>query len=244
MRASLWMAAVGAGLLSAGAVAQAPVKLCGVEWQPFTYVKNGKVDSGISHDVLQEAFRRMNVPVTMEGAPWERCLRGIKTGDYDAVIDNEVAAQTPRFKNVYSSYPVALCVKRGSPVKSFDWKLVQGQTVGMVRGYTYTPKILNYPNWKLEPSNDEDQLYAMLTGGHRQFVLCDVWGASLRQNVEILQPVIDRTDLSPTFSDRQAALAARLDATIGDLIRDGSVERIYAKYTKRKFRDMVPATGK
>ncbi|WP_196303961.1 substrate-binding periplasmic protein [Chromobacterium violaceum] len=227
--------------LATGFTTQAsPIKLCGVEWPPFTYVKNGMVDSGISHDILQEAFRRLQLPEIMEAAPWARCLRGIKTGEYDAVIDNEVAAQTPRFKHIYSSYPVALCVKRGSAIQSFNWKLVQGQTVGIVRGYTYTPKILHYPNWKLTPTNDENSLYAMLTNGHLQFVLCDVWGATLRPNVTILKPIIDRTNLSPNFSAKKAALAVRLDGMIGKMIEDGSVERIYSQYTKHKFREMVP----
>jgi len=113
------------------------LKLCGVEWPPFTYSKEQKITKGISYDVYTEAFRRLQMAVEL---PWKRCLQYVAEGKYDAVIDN--AALEPFLYGQFPTaiYPLAIYVRQDFPQETFSWDDLQGKTVGMVLGYDYTER--------------------------------------------------------------------------------------------------------
>ena len=62
-------------------VAREDIKLCGVEWPPFTFVVQGKMVKGISLDVYREAFRRLSHNSSTSVLPWARCKLAVIQGD-------------------------------------------------------------------------------------------------------------------------------------------------------------------
>lgn len=67
--------------------AKQTVKLCTVDWPPFTIVEkgSGKI-SGIHVDITKEIFKRIDLNVEIQSVPWKRCLKMVEDGQLDGVF--------------------------------------------------------------------------------------------------------------------------------------------------------------
>lgn len=64
------------------------LKVCGVDWPPFSYAEQGKLMEGISVEIHQEATRRLGMTLTLLELPWGRCEQYVSTGLADGILDN------------------------------------------------------------------------------------------------------------------------------------------------------------
>jgi len=65
-------------------VAQAtPLKICTVDWPPYTVSDNHQV-GGIHTEMVTALFGRLGHEVQIDQIAWERCLKEVATGGYDA----------------------------------------------------------------------------------------------------------------------------------------------------------------
>lgn len=49
------------------------LKVCGVDWPPFSYAEQGKLMEGISVEIHQEVAHRLGMQLTLLELPWGRC---------------------------------------------------------------------------------------------------------------------------------------------------------------------------
>ena len=212
-----------------------PVRICSAAWPGFIEVEDGRVVGGITHDVIHEAFRRLNRSVEMRELPWSRCLKNVEDGSYSAATDEFFPNHNPAFSQSqvhFNSAIFGICVRQDAPQQSLSLDLLQGQRVGTVRGYIYTPDLLAKANWTAVQTKDEDQLYTLLERGRVNFIVCDYWSALQRDQVRILQPFLDTTELGVVFNKAHGEpLRRAFDQTIGEMLADGTIDRLYKQHT-------------
>lgn len=223
------------------------VKLCGVEWPPFTYrsfENPAVIDKGITYEIYTEAFRRLGLSFTTTILPWPRCLAATNKGLYDGIIDN---ADMPPFisgNHPTGVYSLAIFVKQDHPEMAFNWASMEGKTVGMVRGYSYTPKIKAFDGWVKQLAPNEEQLLRMLKGQRHNYVLLDIFSADIlasKVGVDIkqLKPIVDSIHLHLTFSPENNAIAEQFDQTIKQMIDDGTIDNIYQKFLPYSYQELM-----
>lgn len=65
---------------------QKPLKVCTVDWPPFTVMDSkGAGITGIHTEMVQKIFDFMQIKAEITSLPWKRCLSLVETGEYDAV---------------------------------------------------------------------------------------------------------------------------------------------------------------
>ena len=220
------------------------LKLCGIDWPPFTYSEKNRIIKGISFDVYTEAFRRLNVHFTAREIPWPRCLKYVEEGKYDAVIDNGASASFLNGMFPTGFYPLAMYVRNNFPQNTFSWKDMKGKSVGMVRGYDYTEKIINFEGWVPRFSNTDELLIKKLHEKRYDYVILDIFSAPilserLGKKIKMLTPLIDSTNLYLVFNKNNAEIAKEYDKVIGKMIQDGTIDSIYLKYLSKSYTEIM-----
>ena len=231
-------------LLLSNSLRSQELKLCGVEWPPFTITKNGKIVGGISFDIYTEAFERLNMKFVADDIPYPRCLMYVKTGRYDAVIDYTSVEPyvTGRFPT--GIYPLAVYVRKEFPQDEFSWKLLEGKVVGYVRGYYYSESITNFDGWIKDLAVTDEMMLMKLKGNRYDYVILDIFTADILSkkigvDIKMLKPVIDATNLFLSFNASKADYMEKYDEIIGEMIKDGTMDRIYLKYMPHSYTDIL-----
>jgi len=224
--------------------AEREIKLCAIEWPPFTVLKQNRIDSGITVDVLREAFGRLSVPYRIQPMSWILCRKAVDAGEMDGLLDATVSESHVTERNSTAYYPLAAFVLDESPVKVFDWTSLRGQKVGMVRGYTYGPTVQRFHDWQRVDADSDAQLMVWLQYHRVDFVITDVFAGPIlaaRAGVQVrqLQPLIEVVPLYLSFADSQARLAAQYDKTVGDMIADGTLDAIYLRYLPYDYHEAL-----
>lgn len=220
------------------------IKACGVQWPPFTYAENSKIKRGISYDIYTEAFKRIGIKFTADILPWKRCLKYVEHGKYDAVLDNGIEGPFLPSRVPISAYPLAIYVRQDFPLNRFSWDAINGKHVGMVLGYEYTPKVIGQKYWNNHYASSDAKLVAMLNKKRFDYVLLDIFSATeiaKEQGVELkrLEPLVDLAHAYLVFNLNHGKLAEQFDASLNAMIKDGSIDEIYQRYSKWTYRQMM-----
>ena len=225
--------------------AKESLKLCGVHWPPFTYVENSSITAGLSHDIIKEAFRRLEVNVVMDSIPWPRCESYVMNGKYDAIIDNSLI-DDPFIRGKYpaTKYTLAVYVRDDFEQTKFSWESLDGKNVGFVRGYDYTERIKKYRGWIKELSANDERVLLKLKVKRYDYVILDTYGAPLlaeKLDIKIrkLEPEIDSTNLYLSFNKQHTAILTAYDEVISQMIDDGTMDKLYLKYLPHNYTDIL-----
>lgn len=121
--------------------------ICDV-WPPYQFLEHGRL-GGFSTKVVKEIFRRMGVEVqSLESYPWKRALYMIEKNKTDALFSANFTQERMEF----AYYPEEEIVQSPWVVWSreedeFEYNSLddlKGKSIGIVRGYSYTPKFLEF----------------------------------------------------------------------------------------------------
>ena len=226
----------------------APVRVCGTEWPPFTYAENGKLVRGISIEIYTEAFRRMHTSFSVDKVPWTRCLSEIRNGGrYDAVIDGGIAPGFVHGTHPTSFYFLAIFVRQNSPEVSFSWNMLTGKVVGMVRGYYYGKKVENFTGWHIKRTWSDENMLRLLNANRYNYALGDTIAVPILANkigikIKRLMPLVDHEYLYMGFNQKHESILRQLDYTIGKMIADGTMDRIYKNGLGYSYSDLMKMT--
>jgi len=225
------------------------VKLCGIEWPPFTYVDNGKIVKGISHDIHEEAFKRLDLKFERSVMSWSRCVAQVENGVYDAVIDNAPVAPFIYGKVPTGVYPLGVYVLGDSTESKFTWDKMKDKKVGMVRGYDYTESIINFKDWKVKHAKSDHQMLLKLKAKRTDYAILDIFSASIIAkkadvNIKMLTPLVDSTNLYLVFNKDKQALASLYDNAIQSMVDDGTMNKIYKTYLEYDYSQILDMQGK
>ena len=221
----------------------AEVKICGVEWPPFT--KGKTIQEGISSEIYREIFqRRLGFKLIIRAMPWARCLSEVKKGNFDAVSDNLSTSDFINGKYAHSVYALAMYVNQDSTEKTFKGlNSLIGKKVGMVRGYGYTPKIKEFKGWKVHLAVKDEHLIKMLDEGRLDYIINDIFSAPImaekfKIKIRAIFPLVDSTPLYLAFNKEKEELAKQYDEELGKLIKEGMVDKIYKNNSSIPYVDI------
>ncbi len=219
---------------------------------PYSYTENGEV-KGIDIDIVNEAARRADVHVTIELYPWKRVLMMMKTDLTDGAFSmfrNEERETYAHFSQnpVHVSQLTAFMSKDSLAVYKKIEDLL-GKTVFISAGFSISDEFDQFVrNGNIKPAyvlNAEDGIKRLLASdsgcfiSNRISILYYAKRLGLSHKIEFIPTLVE--------SNRKAYLALskvklntpdrkrlfdRLDAELGEMIRDGTVRRITDSYIK------------
>lgn len=226
-----------------------PLSGCFVRWVPYTNMINDRAE-GISVDLLREAAKRANYDLNLRELPWKRCLVLVQRAEIDFAFD---AVDRPGF--IHGKHPNALYIQAFWMRKSDDFgpyeyigKLTD-KRLGLFQGFQYSDEILNAGFGVVEWVQTESIAAEMLSRGRLDLVFAD---AVVMQNIiqrdnhslKPMLPVFNVQALYPTFNVSKVAKRDAIDVALGEMHKDGTVDKIYIKHTGATFSEFAEMGGK
>ena len=208
---------------------------------PPMMIEDGR--SGIYQDILDELAKLTGDRFDVQYYPYPRIGLLFNEGQLDmepGVYPGWVHSQTtPGIFSVPFGKVVDVLVF--APHKAFAVKQpedLRGKSVGMVRGYAYPELSTLIASGQLDRRNglNEQQLLSMLAKSRFDQVIVNKAVAQYNQlKVKEYQQLeigdmISSYDVSMRVHPKHAAWLERLDAAITQLKRQGTIEKIYARY--------------
>lgn len=126
------------------------LELVTMEYPPYEYEENNTV-KGLAVEVVQEAFRRIDQPISIQILPWARAIGLIEKGQADAIFTTYKNEEREKFadysEQVLILQTMALFVVKESPIE-FDGQLekINQYEIGLVRQFSYGSHLDNALN--------------------------------------------------------------------------------------------------
>jgi polar amino acid transport system substrate-binding protein len=74
-----------------------PFRLVMNEWEPHAYSDENGVAQGISIEIVERIFSKLNVSYEINFVPWPRVIKGVETGNYDASLMTSYSLERSEF---------------------------------------------------------------------------------------------------------------------------------------------------
>lgn len=219
---------------------------CDAQWPPFTYGSNGKINKGISYELLTEAFKRLNKKIEIDDIPWARCLLDVEKGLYDGVLDNNNVS--PHFIHGHtptSVYPVAIYVRADYPDEQLVLSNLKGKKIGLVHGYEYPEVIMsNTVGFIPDKAVDDAAMMRKLKVKRYDYVVSDIFSgpenaAEVDVKIKMLKPILNVDSLYLTFNTENKALMQAFEDVFNQMVKEGLVDAIYKKYLPYSYQDVL-----
>lgn len=228
-------------------IESADLYLIGEEgYAPISYIENGEV-VGISPDIIREAFRRMNMTVKLELAPWERCKQMVFEGYADGFFSPYMTVE--REKNYQYAYEPLMIEKNVFVVKADstitfngDITSLKDYTIGTLIGYaTLEEYIKEGVLTKIDYSAETSEALKKLLADGRGVDLYVNTNYIIWYNAKVLgvadqlreleTPLVENPSyLAFTRVRDMSDIARRFEETLKAMKDDGTYERILEKY--------------
>ncbi|MDP6388882.1 MAG: transporter substrate-binding domain-containing protein [Alphaproteobacteria bacterium] len=233
-------------LLPFGAAAEEPLKLLTLNYKPYSYLSETKVE-GINTDIVRELFRRAGKEIEITVKPWARVLREAKRGRVDAIYNPILTKERAKYLD-YLDQPLIVEVIRlfrlkGSSI-TYTGSLdsIAGQRVGVVKSFSLGPKLddafASGSLYKVETSSTSN-LIKILTNKRIPLIASDqviaramAAESGFADVIEFAGPVVQETPTYLAMPKGRSTLAFRnrLDAFLAEMRKDGTVSRILKKH--------------
>ncbi|MBC7661928.1 MAG: transporter substrate-binding domain-containing protein [Chitinophagaceae bacterium] len=197
--------------------------------------------TGLTVDILREAFRRKGYTLVMEMRPFARCLKEVKSGLFDGMSD-----VVPRPGYLSSTLPVsvwtnAIWVRDDSLQRSFEGLAsFKGKTVGFVKGYTYAPKVQTYDGWFRDWAKTDEMNINKLAKGRVDFIVGDIISTQhylsiTPHKIHVLEPPIESQREYVLFNVSRTFLLKDFNEGLKSVMDDGTADYFYMKKLNINF---------
>jgi len=226
------------GIWVGGAVAAE--KVCfDQENPPFMYQK-GDSPAGLYPALIAEAFKRMDVPLTMECLPWNRALAGADAGEWGV---GGIYQNAERLKKYDYSEPIfaeklMIFVLQGSEFAFSGVTDLSGKTIGVMRGWSYgddfDAAVAAGSITKDEVESDEMNFKKLIAGRLDALIATPETWAGLQGELDKDGKVVslptpmaeNNTYLIFNKSAGKTDLLTRFNETVAAMKADGTVEKL------------------
>jgi polar amino acid transport system substrate-binding protein len=244
MTLKLFLATMGMAVLLTGACRAQAAETIAVDEAnpPFMYAGDGKA-AGIYPALLDEAFKRMAVPVAITAMPWKRAIAGIDAGQngVGGIYQNAERLTKYDFSAKLFDEVILVYVPKAKPFPFKDLSSLKGKTVGVIRGWSYGDDFdaaVKNGTIATEGVAADSMNFAKLAVGHLDAVLAikEAGNALLAGNqdygakieVEALPLTSNPSYLAFAKSAGKAPLLGQFDKTLAAMRADGSFDKIVA----------------
>ncbi len=226
--------------------AAAPLKLLTMEYPPYTYTENGDV-KGFVTELIHEAFRRMDQPITIQVVPWTRGIKTVKDGDADGlftVFKNPEREQFLDYSDVLVQETASLFVlQKSSIVFNGDLKQLSQYRFGVVRGFSYGKKfdsaVKNNIISNIDAAVTAEANVKKLLGIRFDIMVSDRYtmhyllkDMGFQHAVKELSPAVEVSSAYLVFSKKRALKSVMevFDMTLMMMKKDGTYNNIIATF--------------
>ncbi|WP_166361389.1 substrate-binding periplasmic protein [Pseudomonas akapageensis] len=211
-------------------------------WPPYVYLENGK-PKGLDYEATALVFQRLGIDVEWQFLPWKRCLAMLEQGQADGALDifqtRERESQLFYPGEALSEVEFVLFYAnaRPHPVQTLDD--LQGLTVGISPGYTYSEAFRESSAFKREPGPTHEANFGKLVKGRIDLFITDrrvgrqvVKDLGLQNQISELPLVISRQKqyLAVRRNVGMDLLAQRFAAELKRFKREPAYAQLSARY--------------
>ena len=150
------------------------------DWPPYQIV-NGKQVNGFSTKVITTVFARMGVDVrSITPFPWKRAVAMMKRGKADALFSSNYTKERTEFayypKEPLVDSPWVMWGREENELQFKSFDDLQGKSVGLVRGYSYTPELLSYmeKHSNIELVTSDEQNFRKLNANRLDYIVAEL----------------------------------------------------------------------
>ncbi|MDM8552406.1 transporter substrate-binding domain-containing protein [Desulfobacterales bacterium HSG2] len=229
-------------LFSANALAEKLVFVT-CEFPPLGFMKEGQ-PAGSQVEIVHEICNRLGLTAEIQVLPWKRAMMYVEKGQAHAIF----AARQNKERSAFLYYPSepigfersVILARKGSGIKVHSLDDLKGKTVGVVRGYAYTPEFDSYQGIKRKDCNDDKQMVMMLAKGRFPLAIgadevtvkyfCKQIGFEA-ETVYVLTEAPGYLAFSKKAAGPKGkSLAEKFSRTLRQLREEGVIQKIESKY--------------
>lgn len=244
-RGSVLFAVLAVLLTGAQASDSTAVRLATFEYPPYVQQIDGQA-RGLAVELVREAFARMRRPVAIEFYPWSRSVKLIEADAIDGLFTIKKTPERMKRLN-YPNRPLihqgyVFFVRKDSRVRfRGDFADLAAATIGVVMSTSYGQRFdeaaARGAFARTVPASSYERIFRMLVGGRVDAVICSrlvgiefVRRLGVDKLIEISGPPVETALSYLVFAPKNAALAPAFDKVITAMERDGTLDRIFARY--------------
>lgn len=227
----------------AGAASAERLRICHEEWSPFATVADGR-SAGLMIEIVDRALAATGREAAYIQQPYQRCVGNVRSGAYDAILMSSDERGLIRAAVSVAFWEVGVIARPDWPVLSFgSLQDFAGATVGLVGAYPYHPLVdAALPVWKVHYAADALLNLRMVARGRIDAMLADIPWAQIEAAreglpIKVLGPTLFATPQYLYFHPGKAAAAADLGPALQAMIADGTIDRLYRRFTGGSFQD-------
>lgn len=213
-------------------------------YPPYEFVEGGAV-KGVDTDMIKAVCEKIGVTPKFEEMPWKRAISEVKDGTIDAIFSlysNDERRQFLDFPETGLSYEKNILVtKRGSALKINKLEDLKGQTVGIVREYSYGDAFDNDKDFTRDESADTEMLLKKLDNDRIPVIVINelVYNNlskkfGLAEKLEVQPFVVCDEPMYVAFSKARPEIAGKLtevfSKTLAEMKKSGEQQKILLAY--------------
>ncbi len=211
------------------------------EFPPYTMSQEGQA-SGIHVDIIREFCTRNGIEPEIRIVPWARALMEVKEGDAIGIFPAVKTDERTGFL-WYPSEPLGsdknvIVMLKGTGENITTLDDLKQKTVGVVRGYSYSPEFDTHQGVKKDESVDDAMMLRKLAEGRTEFAVGEEGNLqflSLHIGIELETALILFEDpnyvaFSKASGKQGQALADTFAQTMRQFRKEGVIEHIIARY--------------
>ena len=241
-------------LLCWGAASAETLRLAANLWPPFTDAS--ALNGGVATDLVRTALARGGYASSYVEVPWERAMRGLQRGEYDALVAawyGEERAVYGHFSKPYLINRIRLLQRKGGTIQFRQLSDLYPYLIAVGRGYAYSPEFDNDPRLRKFVVGDFTNAARMLSRGRVDLALDDEMVAryhfgrdlsDIRDELEFLpQPLSESSShllVRRSHADHQRIVEA-FDQAIEAMRADGSYVAIFRRHGLEQAVEKLPA---
>lgn len=142
---------------------------------PYEYTENGEL-KGIDIEIGREIFSRLGTEIRYEVLPWARMKTYAKEGEIDGILAMyclETYLDILDFAESPIRAEISFFARKESTLNISGIDSLKGQSVGVIRGYTYTPEFASYTDITRDECDDDEMLVKKLAGGRFEVAVAE-----------------------------------------------------------------------
>lgn len=206
------------------------------ENSPFMYSQGGKA-AGVYPALIESAFNRMNVPVSIKAIPWKRCIQEIDDGvaGVGGIYKNAERLKKYDYSEPLFIEKLVIFYPKANPINFTKIEDLKGKKVGVIRGWSYGDAFDNARKagtFTADEGASDDQNFQKMDLGRLDIVVAiKESGEDLMKKYKNIEAVPTPLIENPAFlalakSANKAALLKQFDQAIKDMKKSGEFQKL------------------
>lgn len=203
---------------------------------PFMYAKDGKA-AGIYPALIEAAFKRMNLPVSIQAKPWSKAIQDIDAGTagVGGIYKNSDREKKYDYSEQIFVERLVVFFNKANPVNYTRLEDLHGKKVGVLKGWSYGDdfdKAKKGGAITCEEADADSQNFQKMDQHHLDATVAVFEsGTALLPKYKSIAYAATALSRNPTYltfakSAGKAALIKQFDQAMKDLKASGEVQKI------------------